>query len=471
MTNRVLIAGGGITGLSAAYNLQKKARAAGVNPEILLVERDERLGGKTQTEIIDGMVIETAPDSFVTTKPWMRELCQELGLPIVPTNPKCTRTYIYHRGQMEALPVGMQMMIPTEVWPFLKTRLISPLGKLRAGMEPFVPIRRTDEDESIGSFVSRRFGREILENLAGPLMGGIYGGGYDEISLKSTFPMFLKMEREQGSLLLAAQKQKKARAAKPKGPTGFSTFMTVPTGLKDAVAALVKACDGVKFLTGTGLTKLEKRENGYVATLTNGDVVEADAVVLATPAWAASELVKPEFPEIATELDNIEYGSSVVVALGYNRADINHPLDASGFQVPIQENIELKASTWVSSKWEHAAPPDKALLRCFLGRAGGKDWTLESDEAILSAVFEGLKQTMNLTAKPTVTRIFRWRRAMAQYKVGHLDRMDYLDKLVSSKAPGLYLAGAAYRGVGLPDCVREGAGAADKISKQLGWVK
>lgn len=471
MTRRILVAGGGVTGLAAAYHLQKKARAAGASPEILLVERDPELGGKTRTEVVDGIVIEAGPDSFIATKPWMKDLCLELGLPLEGTNPKINKTYIYHHGAMESLPVGMQMMIPTQVWPFVTTRLLSPLGKLRAGLEPFMPIKRTGEDESIGSFVSRRFGREVLENVAGPLMGGIYGGNYDAVSLKATFPMFMKMEQEKGSLLIAAQKQKRQAPQKPKGPTGFSTFLTVPTGLETVVQALIKACDGVRFMTGTTVEKLERRGSaGYLVTLSSGSQVEADAVVLALPAWIGSDLVGSEHPEIAGALNQIEYSSSVVVALGYNRGDITHPLDASGFLVPAREPLDLTAATWVSSKWAHAAPPDKALFRCFLGRGGGKDWTRESDEAILAAVQDGLKKTMGLTARPTVTRVFRWPRAMAQYQVGHLDRMDQLDELVA-KAPGLYLAGAAYRGVGLPDCVREGSTVADRVAKQLGWVK
>lgn len=457
-----------MTGLTAAYQLRKRARAAGLSPEIIVVERDDRLGGKTQTDVINGMVIEHGPDSFVTTKPWLKDLCDELGLPVTGTNPKINTTYIYHNGRLESLPVGMQMMIPTEVWPFVKTRLISPLGKLRAALEPLIPIKQDNADESIGSFVSRRFGREVLENVAGPLMGGIYGGDWDRVSLKSTFPMFMKMEQEKGSLLLAAQKSKREQAAKPKGPTGFSTFMTVPSGLNTITEALTKASAGVIYRTGVTLTEVAPVAGRYIASLSTGEQIAADAVVLALPAFVTADLVKSHLPAVAGELDQIPYNSSVVVALGYNRADIAHPLNASGFLVPASEPLELTASTWVSSKWAHAAPPDKALLRCFLGRSGGKDWTKESDEAILAAVRTGLEQTMGLKAQPIVTRIFRWVRAMSQYRVGHLDRMDRVDELMQA-APGLYLAGAAFRGVGLPDCVREGTTAAERVAKHLGW--
>jgi oxygen-dependent protoporphyrinogen oxidase len=464
MSQTIVIVGGGVTGLSAAYHLQKRARAAGVEATVVVVERDTKLGGKTQTDVIDGMVLEHGPDSVIAHKPWFKQLCQELGLPMVGTNPEIKTTYIYKNGRLEQLPVGMQIMIPTELWPFIKTRLLTPWGKLRAALEPLVPIRRSDEDESIGSFVRRRFGREVLENLAGPLMGGIYGGDWDAVSLKATFPMFMKMEQEHGSLLLQGLRNK---ANKPKGPTG-SAFFTVPTGLKSAVDALVQACDGVTFQTGTTVTGVTPAGKGYTVSLSTGERIDAHAVVLATPAYIAAELIQGYLPEVAGELNAIPYGNSCVVALAYRRTDVDHPLDASGFLVPHTEPLAVTASTWVSSKWPHTAPPDRALLRVFLGRAGGKDWTAEPDDVILDTVRQGLRQTMGLRAEPVLTRIYRWPRAMSTYRVGHLERMDWIEQRMQQQ-PGLYLAGAAYRGVGLPDCVREGMEAADKVARHLGW--
>lgn len=471
MTQRILIAGGGITGLTAAYQMQKRAAAAGVDPEIILVEKDDKLGGKTQTQHVEGMVIEEGPDSFIASKPWMKDLCAELGIPVTGTNPKCHTTYIYHHGRMESLPVGMQLMIPTQILPFVTTRLLSPAGKLRAAMEPLIPVKRTDEDESIGSFVSRRFGREVLENIAGPLMGGIYGGDYEGVSLKATFPMFMKMENEKGSLLIAAQKQKLLNRNKPKGPTGFSMFLTVPTGLNTVVDTLEQRSDRVQFRLRTGVELLTRIADGkYRVRLTTGEELEADAVVLSLAAYVAAGLIGETAPDAAELLNSVPYGSSVVVALGYNRADIDHPLDASGFLVPARESLEITASTWVSSKWSHAAPPDKALLRVFMGRAGERDWTRETDEVLLETAMGGLKQTMGLAASPIISRVFRWPRAMAQYRVGHLAKMDRVDRAMA-QAPGLYLAGAAFRGVGLPDCVREGTAAAEKVARHLGWDK
>lgn len=471
MSHQVLIAGGGITGLTTAYRLQERARAAGLRPRILVVEKEQRLGGKTQTEHAQGMVIEAGPDSFVSTKPWFRELCQELNLPLASTNPEVHTTYIYKAGLMQSLPAGMQLMVPTQIWPFVTTGLLSPLGKLRAALEPFVPARQTDGDESIGSFVGRRFGREVLENIAGPLMGGIYGGDWDQVSMKATFPMFMRQEREQRSLLMAAWKQKAAASRRRRSPTGFSTFLTIPTGLHTAVEALVDRSGGVEYELGTQLVQLERLASGsFRAELDSGEVLEADAVVLALPGYIAAALIRPDFQDVAELLDTIPYGSSVVVGLGYNRSEIDHPLDASGFLVPASEPLPISASTWVSSKWAHAAPPDKALLRVFLGRAGGKNWTEETDDVILRVAQDGLYKTMGLRAEPIATRIFRWPKAMAQYRVGHLEKVDRVEHLME-RSPGLYLAGAAYRGVGLPDCVREGTTAAERVARHLGWPR
>lgn len=465
MSQTIVIVGGGVTGLSAAYTLSKQMKATGSKARVIVVEKGKVLGGKTLTEVVDGMVIEHGPDSYIAHKPWFGQLVKELGLTAVGTNPTVKSTFIYHKGRLERLPVGMQIMIPTEVGPFVSTRLISPMGKLRAAMEPLIPLKKTDDDESIGSFVSRRFGREVLENIAGPLMGGIHGGDWENVSMKSTFPTFVKMEKEQGSLLMAGFKNK---ANKPKGPTG-SAFQTVSTGLQSAVDAMIRASTGVEYRTSTEVTQLAPAGNGgYTVKLSDGETIHADAVVLGVPAYVASALMRDFRSDVTTELDQIPYGNSCVVALGYHKKDVNHPFDASGFLVPMSEPTDISASTWVSTKWPHSAPDDKVLVRCFVGRGDGKDWTKESDEVLVDTCMKNLEKVMGLKAKPYLTRCFRWPKSMAQYRVGHLARMDKVDELMK-QAPGLYLAGAAYRGVGLPDCVREGNQAAERVVKHLGW--
>jgi oxygen-dependent protoporphyrinogen oxidase len=462
MKQTILVAGGGMTGLTAAYQLQKLARQAGTDPEIIVVEKSDELGGKVQTEVIDGLVIEAGPESFVAYKPWLTQLCVELGLPMTGTNPALRQTYIAHHGRLEPLPVGMNMMIPTQIWPFLTTKLLSFQGKLRAAAEPLIPAARGGHDESIGSFVRRRFGQEVLERIAGPLMGGIYGGDWNRLSLKSTFPQFMNMEREKGSLLLAGLRGRQT-AAPQKSP-----FVTVPGGLKSVIRALVCATEDVRYLTGTTLTSLSPDGDAYAADLSDGTSVRADAVVLATPAYATATLVKQFLPEVALELQAVPYASSVVVALAYDRSAVDHPLDGTGFLVPPSEPQDVAACTWVSSKWKHAAPAGTVLLRCYLRRSSGKDWVKQPDEAIVQAARSTLRQLMNITADPILIRVFRWPDAMPQYLVGHLERMDRVNR-AWQQAPGLALAGAAFRGVGLPDCVREGITAAAGVARHLGW--
>lgn len=464
MSDRVLIAGGGITGLAAAYYLQKEARAAGRAPEILVVERDGRLGGQVQTELVDGLIIEEAPDSFLARKPWFADLCRELNLPLVSTNDRIKKTYILHNGRLEPIPEGMQLFMPTKLMPFLESRLLSTWGKLRALMEPLVPIKRDGGDESTGSFVARRFGREVLDRIAAPLVAGVYGGDPYELSLKATFPQFPKLEQEKGSLL-----RNVGRAAPAKGTTG-SAFQTVAGGLGTVVDALVRETGSVTYRTNTALKELAPAANGqgYVATLDTGEQIEAGAVILTLPAFGTAPLVQDYLPDVAAELNQIEYATVVVAALAYNRADIDHPLDATGFLVPRTERLPITASTWVSSKWPHMSSPDKVLIRGFLGRERERDWSEDADHVIVEAVRESLRKVMGIAAEPILTRVFRWKRSRPRYKVGHLARVGRIDSAMK-QAPGLYLAGAAYRGLGLPDCVREGADAAQRAARHLGW--
>lgn len=463
MKQQILIAGGGITGLSTAYSLQKLARKTGASVEIMVVEARERLGGKVKTERVDGMIIEHGPESFLATKPWMRQLCEELGLELVGLDPAARQTFIYHEHGLSPIPAGMNLMIPTQLWPFVKTPLLSVRGKLRAALEPLIPVGDGQEDESIGSFVSRRFGREVCERIAGPLMAGIHGGDWRQVSMKATFPSFVKMEREKGSLLLAAR-----RAAG--SPGGRSGFLTVREGLSSVVSALALATDA-EFRLSARLRSIRPvgEGRGYDVLLDDGDLVSADSVVLTLPGTWTASLLNPLLPEAAAELRAIPYGASVVVMLGYDRSDIDHPLDGAGVIVPRPLAHDLSAITFVSSKWPHTAPRGKALVRCVLSRAGRQDWANASDALILSAVRSGLRQILGIRAEPSFVRVIRWTEAMPEYRVGHLDRVGRIEQQVG-RMPGLFLAGAPYRGIGLPDCVREGEQAAERVAEHLGWT-
>lgn len=465
MSERIVVVGGGITGLSTAYYLQKKARAAGREPEIILVEKSDRLGGKVQTDHERGLIIEAGPDSFLARKAWLTDLCKELGLPLVGTRPNLNRTYIWHSGRLIPLPLGMQIMIPTKLWPFLTTPLISWPGKIRAGFDLFHPRSSQEGDQSMGSFVRRHFGTEVLDRVAAPMLGGIYAGDPYEMSLEATFPMFLSMEKKYGSLLLGARK-----AAPPKGPTG-SAFVTVATGLRSIIDALVKALPTVQYRMGVEVTSIRPRlgGRGYSVTLSDGSALDADAVMLGTPGFVSARLLSELAPEVARELSEIPYNSAVVVSMAYRLEDVPRPLDGSGFLVPKGEPLDITASTWVTAKWPHTGQGDLALIRGYLGRAGERDWCSSSDEEILAAVKRDLKTTMGLTAAPVLYRVNRWPDGLPQYKVHHLRKAERIAAHME-KVPGLFLAGAAFRGAGLPDCVREGGEAADRAARYLGWT-
>ncbi|MHB0929713.1 MAG: protoporphyrinogen oxidase [Candidatus Nanopelagicales bacterium] len=463
MMQPVVIAGGGITGLSSAYYVRKRAAAAGRNVEITIIEKAEGLGGKVQTETVQGLIIEAGPDSFLARKAWLSDLARELGLPLVGTRPNLHRTYIWHAGRLIPLPLGMQIMIPTKWVPFLLTPLISIPGKLRAMLDLFHPRGKEPGDQSMGAFVHRHFGNEVLDRVAAPMLGGIYAGDPYEMSLEATFPMFLSLERKYGSLLLGAK-----RSAPPKGPTG-SAFVTVETGLRSIIDALVKAMPDVKFELGREVTGVTRAAEGFEVSLDDGRQLPADAVVLATPGYVSAGLVRGLVPEAARELGEIQYNSAVVVSLAYRLQDVPRPLDGSGFLVPKGEPLNITASTWVTTKWPHTGKGDLALIRGYLGRSDDPvDWVEAADEAILAAARQDLKVTMGIEAEPVLSRIHRWPLGLPQYKVNHLHRAERIQREMKGQ-PGLYLAGAAFRGAGLPDCVREAGEAAERLAQDLGW--
>ncbi|MHB9145518.1 MAG: protoporphyrinogen oxidase [Symbiobacteriia bacterium] len=464
MSQQVVIVGGGITGLATAYYVRKGARAAGRDVSVTLVERDAELGGKVQTEMVQGLTIEGGPDSFLARKVWLSDLCKELGLPLIGTRPGLSRTYIWHDGRLVPLPLGMQIMIPTKWVPFMLTPLISLPGKLRAILDLFHPQGKEPGDQSMGSFVHRHFGTEVLDRVAAPMLGGIYAGDPYEMSLEATFPMFLALERKYGSLLLGARK-----SAPPKGPTG-SAFVTVATGLRSIIDALVAAMPELNYELNREVTAVGRTaRGGFEVTLNDGRRLTADAVVLATPGYVSAELIRPLAPEAARELGEITYNSAVVVSCAYRLDDVPRPLDGSGFLVPQGEPLNITASTWVTTKWPHTGQGDLALIRAYLGRSGDRlDWVEASDEEILAAVRQDFKTTMGIDAAPVLHRIYRWPLGLPQYKVNHLRRAERIERLLQEQA-GLFVAGAAFRGAGLPDCVREGGEAAAGVSRYLGW--
>lgn len=472
----VVIVGGGIAGLATAYELQERARSADASIHVSLVEADGRLGGVIRTERVDGFIIEGGPDSILAHKPWAVELAQRLGLgdQIVGTNPAHKRTCVLYQGRLYELPEGLTLMIPTRLKPLLQTRLLSPWGKVRAGLDLIKRPRERTSDVTLGAFVRQHLGREAFERIVEPLMAGIYAGDGEQLSLKATFPRLLELEREYGSLirgLLARRPALTPQSPSPKlgrGGGRWTGFVTLRDGLGQLVEALAAHLDQVRTYAGRRVQAIRPRRPngrrwpGYEVWLADGHMLSADAVILATPAYTAAELVSGLSPDLGRLLRTIPHVSTATVSLGYRRADVRHPLDGYGFVVPRVENRPLLACTWTSSKFPHRAPEGAVLLRCFLGRAGQEEVVWLDDEALLRLIRAELADILGIQAGPTVARIFRWPRAMPQYVLGHLERLEAIQAQLV-QLPGLYLTGGAYRGVGLPDCIRAGAETAGAV--------
>jgi oxygen-dependent protoporphyrinogen oxidase len=475
---RLVIIGGGIAGLAAAYYAQKQA---GDSTQITLLEQADYWGGKLVTERIPTdqgqFVIEGGPDTFVVTKPWGVRLCKELGLSdrLRGTNPDTKKTYILKNDRLHELPGGLTMMIPTEFGPMLRTGLLSWPAKARMGMDFFLPKAAENGDETMGEFVSRRLGRSAYENLIEPLMSGIYAGDGDKLSVQATLPYLRELELEHGGLVKGALAVRKQRAHKakengksPRPVQGSrSIFLTPQSGLGEIVEALVAELElaGVDMQLNTHVTNLS-RDNAtrgiWNVELGTGEHLTADALILATPAYVSGRLIEGFAPELAAELTEIEYVSTATVTMAFPQRDLPRPLDGYGYVIPRREGRKALACTWTSTKFPHRAPDDHALIRVFVGRAGQETQITWDDEALLEIAREELELTLGITAEPLLTRTYQWEKAMPQYNLGHPERLDRIDAALENY-PGLALAGNGYRGIGIPDCIYSGETAVETI--------
>lgn len=464
---RILVIGGGIAGLAAAYTAQKQAAETGLPIQLTVVEREPYWGGKIRTECVDGFVIEGGPDTFLAAKPWGVALCRELGLEprLQGTNPHQKNTYVLHHGRLHHLPDGLAMMIPTQFGPLAKTSLLSWPQKVRMGLDYFLPPAPRNGDESLGSFVSRRLGRAAYESLIEPLMSGIYAGDGDLLSLQATFPTLRDLELKHGGLVrgaLAMRKQKPPGGAQASGSR--SAFLTPANGLAEIVEMLVKRLQagGAELQTSTAVTSIMYDHPSFDVQLDSGENLPADGLILATPAFVAGELLAGLDASLASELRAIEYVTTATISLAYRQSVLPRPLDGYGYVIPRCEGRQALACTWTSTKFPHRAPGGYALLRVFVGRAGQED-DLPWDEAgLLSLAKDELRQTLGILAEPILARVFRWERAMPQYNLGHPERLKRIESALES-LPGLALAGNGYRGIGIPDCIHSGELAAQKI--------
>ncbi|MCQ4086983.1 protoporphyrinogen oxidase [Saccharibacillus sp. JS10] len=451
----VVIIGGGLTGLSAAFYTRKLLREAGVDPVVTVVEKGSVWGGKIETLHKEGFVIEKGPDSFLARKTAMVDLAKELEIDheLVTTNPEAKKTYLLHKGTLHEMPPGLVLGIPTQIGPFLKSKLVSPAGKIRALMDYVLPARRTEEDESLGHFIERRLGHEVLDNVTEPLLAGIYAGDTRHLSLNSTFPQFGVVEREHGSLIRGMMSGRKPTETHT--GTKKSMFLTFRQGLQSMVHALVTELSGnVDLRLNTGAESITKLpQGGYTVQLQDGSTLQADDIIVTTPTFATSKLLAPHVNTAA--LDEIKYVSVANVVLAFDKKDIRTNFDGSGFLVPRKEHRTITACTWTSTKWLHTSSDDKVLMRCYVGRAGEQEALKQDDAGLVELVRKDVLDLMGIDAQPLFTEVTRLNHSMPQYPVGHKQKIQDLRTQMAQALPGVYIAGAGYDGVGLPDCIRQ----------------
>lgn len=478
-SRKIIIIGGGLSGLSTAFYVRKYYKNAGFKTDIVLLEKEKMLGGKIETLHRDGLVIEKGPDSFLACKTEMSDLAKELELDheLVTTNPKARKTYIVQRDKLQPMPTGLVFGIPTELKPFLKSGLISFSGKVRALMDFILPPRRSIEDESLGELIERRLGTEVLENMTEPLLAGIYAGDMREISLQATYPQLGEIERQYGSIIRGMTMKNKP--ASTRAGTSKSTFLTFRKGLQSLVHGLIHELHDVEQRTETIAVSIINRNHNdetgpsssgndtprYEVELHNGERLLADDIYITTPNFVAADLLRPHVD--VTALDAVNYVSVATVVIVFNKKDIVTDDDGSDFLVPRKEGRNITACTWTSTKWLHTCPDDKVLLRCGVGRLGDEQNVELPDEALTELVLKDLREIMDITAKPVFMEITRHKHSMPQYPVGHSNNISKLRKELETELPGVYAFGAGYDGISMPDCIKQAKLTAEYAAKIL----
>ncbi len=465
--HKVVVIGGGITGLTAAYYLQKEAREKGLDIKCTLLEASHRLGGKVQTVERDGFVIERGPDSFLARKKSASRLVNEVGLGDKLVNNTAGKSYVLVNGKLHPMPGGSIMGIPTQIGPFITTGLFTPFGKLRAAMDFVLPRTPDEGDQSLGQFFRRRLGDEVVENLIEPLLSGIYAGDIDQLSLMSTFPQFYQVEQKYRSLILG-MKQTTPPKPKPSGETNSAPkgqFLTVTSGLQSFIDAIEAKLEPGTVFKGIKVECIEKQSSHYVIKLNNGKEITADSVVVATPHHVTQSIFNQySFFDSFKEMPST---SVATVAMAFPEEAIKKDIDGTGFVVSRNNDYIITAVTWTHKKWPHTTPEGKVLLRCYVGKAGDEAIVDQSDEEIVKVVLDDLNKTMNITDQPEFSIVTRWKDAMPQYTVGHKDRIESVKKNVAEQLPGVFLAGSSYEGLGLPDCIDQGEEAVNKVLEYL----
>jgi len=466
---RVVVIGGGISGLAAAHRLTELSKSL----HVTLLEASPRLGGTIRTDRREGFLLERGPDSFISEKPEAVALAKRLGIEshLIETNSQQRRSFIVRDGRLRPVPEGFQLLAPSRIWPFLTTDIFSLSGKIRMAADLFLPRRSTNgvADESLASFVRRRLGREALERMAQPMVGGIYTANPETLSLRATLPRFLNMERDHRSLVLALLRKARSIKADQSGTSGarYNLFLSFDDGME----VLVNALEGA-------LTQIETRRNTQVQSITwtgasatiqtrTGETFEADAICLAVPAYTAAQLLTNISPTLSTQLNQINYASTATINLAYRREAVRHSLDGFGFVVPFIENRSVLACSFSNVKFAGRAPADHVLLRAFVGGALQPELFALDEAKMLTRVENDLCELLGINEKYIFAEVAKWKNSMPQYEVGHLDRVQSIENTLA-QLPFLALAGNAYRGAGIPDCIRSGELAAEKILNFLG---
>lgn len=478
---RVAVIGGGITGLAAAQRLVSFS----ANVEVVIFEGSHRLGGIIRTEVADGFLMELGPDSFITNKPGAIQLCEEIGFAdqLIPTDARFRRSLVLRNGKPMPVPDGFMLMAPAKLSAILTTPILSFSGRLRLLGEALIPRRAENNDESLGSFVRRRFGKQALERLVQPLVGGIYTADPELLSLKATMPRFLDMEQSHGSVIRATMAQQKKDRGRNSGEhpdsqdtsgsgARYGLFATAAGGLSDMVTAIEQALrksGRVAIHLGAEVNALDKTQgasSGWTVQLHNQASAAFDAVIVALPAYAAANVLKGTIhPELHSALRGIEYASSAIVVSGHQFSDFNHPMDAFGLVVPAIEQRKILAVSFSSRKFPDRAPAGHILLRTFVGGAMQPELLANDSDTIVNFVNDELRSIFGMNTEPMFSEVIRYSKAMPQYHVGHLDRVARIESLLHDY-PGLDLAGSAYIGVGIPDSIASGRAAAERIAAE-----
>ena len=472
-TKRIIIIGGGITGLSAAYRLSELSGERNHPLDVTLIEARDRLGGVIHTVKQDGFLIDSGPDNFITAKPWALSLTRRLGLEseLLSTSEAHRRALVVRLGKLMPIPEGFLLMAPTKFMPLITSPLFSVPGKLRMAMEMFLPARKVNEDESLASFVTRRLGHEALDRVVQPLISGIYTAKPERLSLRATMPRFLDLETQYGSVIKGMLREGKRHKTKGSGAR-YGMFVTFRDGLQTLINALRDRLNHVHFRLNEHVVRVAKKANGsaihsWSVELKDGTSMKADGVIITGPSPHAARLLTGVDTRLAAQLSAVQYASSAVVHLAYRREQVAHPLDAFGLVVPITERRSIIAASFSSVKYAGRAPHGYVLLRAFMGGALHPEMMQHNDKGLIIAARRDLDNLLGITTAPYFAMVHRWPESMAQYDVGHLQRVAAIRRRLS-EYKGLQLAGNGFEGVGIPDCVRAGERAAQELLVSLG---